>query len=51
MLGITGKLRLWSLLAEILDGESSADLPALIERAQDQRARIESLQLRAAELL
>jgi hypothetical protein len=51
ILGISGKLRLWTLLGEVLDGESSADLPALIRRAEGQRSTIEDLQLRAARLL
>lgn len=51
ILGISGKLRLWTLLGEVLDGESSADLPALIRRAEGQRTTIEDLQLRAARLL
>jgi hypothetical protein len=51
VLGISGKLRLWAVLGEVLDGESSADLPALIARAEGQRSTIEDLQLRAAHLL
>jgi hypothetical protein len=51
LLGISGKLRLWTLLADVLDGESSADLPALIRRAEGQRARVEEMQARAARLL
>lgn len=51
LLGISGKLRLWTLLEAVLDGESSADLPALMRRAEGQRARIEELQIRAARLL
>lgn len=51
LLGISGKLRLWVLLAEVLDGESSADLPTLIRRAEGQRAAVEEMQLRAARLL
>jgi hypothetical protein len=51
LLGITGKIRLWVLLDGLLDGETSADLPALIDRAEAQRATIEDLQVRAARLL
>lgn len=51
LLGITGKLRLWRLLEELLDGETEADLPALITRAEAQRTRVEELQVRAAGLL
>jgi hypothetical protein len=51
LLGVSGKLRLWLLLTELLDGESAADLPALIVRAEEQRATIADLQLRAARLL
>ena len=51
LLGISGKLRLWVLLTDLLDGESSADLPELIRRAEKQRATIEGLQARAANLL
>lgn len=51
-LGISGKLRLWALLDELLEpDETTADLPSLIERANEQRTRIERLQLRAARLL
>ena len=38
IIGITGKLRLWTLLDDLLDGETAAELPALILRAEDQRA-------------
>lgn len=51
LLGISGKLRLWLLLAELLDGESAADLPALIARAEEQRTTVAELQVRAARLL
>lgn len=51
LLGVSGKLRLWTLLGELLDGEASADLPALTRRAEEQRATIADLQLRAARLL
>jgi hypothetical protein len=51
LLGISGKLRLWHLLAELVGDDASADFDALIARAEDQRSRVESLQLRAAHLL
>jgi hypothetical protein len=51
LLGITGKLRLWRLLEELLDGETEADLPGLVRRAEAQRTRVEELQVRAARLL
>jgi hypothetical protein len=51
LLGITGKLRLWHLLDELVSGDASADFAALIARAEDQRARVEGLQVRAALLL
>jgi hypothetical protein len=51
LLGITGKLRLWQLLTELAGEASSADFPALIASAEDQRSRVEALQLRAARLL
>jgi hypothetical protein len=51
LLGITGKLRLWSLLAELTVGQSSADFGSLIARAKDQRTRVEDLQKQAALLL
>jgi hypothetical protein len=51
LLGISGKLRLWLLLTELLDGESATDLAALIARAEHQRATIAELQVRAAHLL
>lgn len=51
LLGITGKLRLWQLLADLVGEQASADFPALIARAEDQRARVEELQQRAGELL
>jgi hypothetical protein len=50
-IGITGKLRLWTLLGDLLDGETSRDLAALARRAEDQRARVGQLQERAARLL
>lgn len=51
LLGISGKLRLWTLLDDLLDGESAADLPALIRRAEGQRSRVEEMQVRAARLI
>jgi hypothetical protein len=51
LLGITGKLRLWHLLDELVSGDTSADFAALIARAEDQRGRVEGLQARAALLL
>jgi hypothetical protein len=51
LLGITGKSRLWTLLAELVGDRSDADFTALIARAEDQRARVAGLQLRAAGLL
>jgi hypothetical protein len=50
-LGITGKLRLWTLLGDLLDGETASDFGALVRRAEDQRARVADLQERAARLL
>ncbi len=51
LLGISGKLRLWLLLDELLDGETAADLSALIRRAETQRSTVADLQIRAARLL
>jgi hypothetical protein len=51
LLGITGKLRLWRLLDELLGERTAADFPGLIARAEDQRSRVEELQVRAARLL
>jgi hypothetical protein len=51
-LGITGKLRLWTLLGEREDPRlASFDFGALAERAEDQRHTIEGLQSAAARLL
>ena len=51
LLGITGKLRLWTLLDELVGEDASADFGALVARAEDQRGRVEDLQMRAARLL
>jgi hypothetical protein len=51
VLGITGKLRLWRLLTELVGDDSPADFGALAGRAEDQRTRAEALQGRAAALL
>jgi hypothetical protein len=51
LIGITGKHRLWTLLGELLDDETPADFAALAARAEDQRSRVEDLQLRAVHLL
>jgi hypothetical protein len=51
VLGITGKLRLWQLLSELVDRETTADLGVLAARAERQRTQVEDLQRRAALLL
>jgi hypothetical protein len=51
LLGITGKLRLWTLLGDLLEGETSRDLATLAHRAEAQRTRVGELQERAARLL
>lgn len=51
LLGTTGRIRMWRLLADLAGKQSSADFPALIAEAEDQRSRLEDLQLRAARLL
>jgi hypothetical protein len=51
LLGITGKLRLWTLLDDLLGGQVATNLPTLIARAEDQRSQVEGLQLQAARLL
>jgi hypothetical protein len=51
LLGIAGKSRLWTLLAELVGERSKVDFAALITRAEDQRARVEDLQVKAARLL
>jgi hypothetical protein len=51
IMGVTGKLELWRSLAEIAGGHDRLDaqqLETLIERAQDQRRRLEELHARAA---
>lgn len=51
-LGISGKLRLWSLLSERTDAAlKEFDLPRLAARAERQRAEVESLQSAAAKLI
>jgi hypothetical protein len=50
-LGITGKLRLWLLLDELVGEDASVDFGALAARAEDQRGRAEDLQMQAARLL
>jgi hypothetical protein len=51
LLGITGKMRLWVLLDELVGEECGTDFEALAARAEDQRARVADLQVRAARLL
>jgi hypothetical protein len=51
LLGISGKLRLWSLLGDLVGEVSSADFAELASGAKDQRSRVEALQVRAAALL
>lgn len=51
LIGITGKLRLWTLLTDLLDDETPRDLTPLIHRAENQRTLVEDLQDRAARLL
>lgn len=51
-LGISGKLRLWSLLSERTDAALEGfDLPQLAARAERQRAEVENLQSAAARLI
>jgi hypothetical protein len=48
-MGITGKLELWRSLDASVKGDlSGIDLARLIERAEDQRDRVEDLRIRAA---
>lgn len=50
VLGVTGKLSLWRALRGTIDEASDGiDLAALEARAEDQRARLEDLRLRAAD--
>jgi hypothetical protein len=51
VLGITGKLRLWVLLGDLVDGETAHDFIALARRAEEQRELVAGLQERAARLL
>jgi hypothetical protein len=51
LLGISGKLRLWTLLEDLVGDRVTTDLTALIVRAEDQRTTVSDLQLRAARLL
>ena len=51
LLGITGKIRLWTLLDQLVGEESATDFKSLIARGEDQRQRVEGLQGRAARLL
>jgi hypothetical protein len=51
VLGVTGKLGLWRALQRVaaeIDGLEGFDFIALQARAEDQRARLEELRLRAA---
>jgi hypothetical protein len=51
-LGISGKLRLWSLLSQRTDAAlKEFDLPQLAARAERQRTEVESLQSAAAKLI
>jgi hypothetical protein len=51
IIGITGKLRLWRLLAELVGEDCATDFEALAARAEKQRDAVEELQVRAARLL
>ena len=51
LLGISGKLRLWALLGELVGTRSKADFAALARRAEGQRATVADLQVKAAWLL
>jgi hypothetical protein len=51
LVGISGKLRLWVLLDELVGARLDTDFLALAKRAEAQRATVEDLQLRAARLL
>jgi hypothetical protein len=51
LLGISGKLRLWALLDELVGDRLDTDFVALAKRAEAQRATVEGLQVKAARLL
>ena len=51
LLGVSGKLRLWALLDELVGDRLDTDFVALAKRAEAQRATVEDLQLKAARLL
>jgi hypothetical protein len=51
LLGISGKLRLWLLLDELVGDRLDTDFAALAKRAEAQRATVEDLQVKAARLL
>jgi hypothetical protein len=51
LLGISGKLRLWLLLDELVGDRLDTDFVALAKRAEAQRATVEDLQVKAARLL
>jgi hypothetical protein len=48
MIGITGKLELWQSLKATGEGVAGVDADQLIERADNQRARVSDLRLQAA---
>ncbi len=47
-LGIEGKLAGWRSLEQLSEGDLGVDLDALVERAREQRARLEPFRLDAA---
>lgn len=51
VVGTTGRIRLWVLLADLVGDRSAADFTEHVSSAEDQRARLEELQVRAARLL
>jgi hypothetical protein len=51
LLGVSGKLRLWALLDELVGDRLDTDFVALAKRAEAQRATVEDLQVKAARLL
>ena len=51
VVGTTGRIRLWVLLDDLVGDQSSTDFAAHVRGAEDQRARLEELQMRAARLL